>query len=132
MSGRRDGSMYERSKYFVRRYDWIDKLKPGDVVLFKSGALRTVLEVTHRTHNPKRLLCAMFTILHCSWTKRPYTSLERSDIAQRAQCVTRARVNLAKHPAALLAIADSHIRGFDANGEPNRVATCCDVIGVFE
>lgn len=132
MSKGQPGKAHHRSRYFTKRYDWIDRLKPGDVVKFKSGSLRTVLEVTYRTHDNGRLLCAMFTILHCSWTKRPYTILERSDIAQRGQCVTRARVNLAKHPAAVLAIADSCIRGLDDKGEPNRVATCCDVIGVFE
>lgn len=126
------GAMHYRSRYFAKHYDWIDQLKPGNVVLFKSGALRTVLEVTHRTRDNGRLLSAMFTIMHCSWTKRPYTHLERSDIAQRAQCVTQARVNIAKHPAAVLAIADSYVRGLDAEGKPNRVATCCDVIGVFE
>lgn len=104
---------------------WLDALQPGDVVRFRSGALRTCMRV-NRSHGEVR--GAWFPILRCSWTTRGHTVIGRTDLLQRAECITRAKINLSRYPVARALLEDLHGKGaYHADG-----ASCCDVIGVFE
>lgn len=106
-----------------RKRSWVDDIEPGMVILFKSGKLRTAIDVVHRPDGA--LHSVEFAILRCSWTERPGTVIERTALIQRASCITRARVNLSKSP-----IAQSILR--DIRDVLLRETHCCDVIGVFE
>lgn len=128
--------------YSSFRRTWLDDAKPGDVIRFKSGALRTALRVLYADGLRRRgQLVALpeglvwgiqFPILRCSWTKRGHTGMCRSVLLERAVCITRAHIDLRKFP-----VAQALIRDLDhpcpkegAHHEPG--AACCDVIGVFE
>jgi hypothetical protein len=123
------------------RPHWLDAIQPGDVIRFKSGALRTALIVMRsdgvRRRGQSRAIpkgfvwSVQFPILHCSWTTRGHTGIHRWDLIQRAECITRARINLEKYPTALALIDDAthpapKDGAYHADG-----ASCCDVIGVF-
>jgi hypothetical protein len=117
---------------------WLDTIKAGDVILFKSGALRTVLKCSFRNDYGlgRRLAGACFPILHCSWTERGYTVYCRSDLVPVVDCLTVAKINLSKYPTALRLLKDLSGRGGPVTGKaPNyrrvRGSSCCDVIGAF-
>lgn len=111
---------------------WFDiegAIKPGDVVRMKTGRLRTVLRVSYEGPNgygPKRLRSVTFAILRCSWTKRGYTSYNRTDLRAIIDCKTRARVNLMHYDVARRILKENYQRA------ECREIYCCDVIGVFE
>jgi hypothetical protein len=104
---------------------WLDSVQPGDVIRFKSGALRTVLDVWR---DNGRVRSVTFPILHCSWTKRGYTVYRRGDLTPHVLCLTRAKMPLHKFPLAQRLIKDLHTNGPPREGSPS----CCDVVGVFE
>ena len=102
---------------------WIDTLQAGDIVRFKNGAFRTVVEVGYRANG--RLLAAVFPILRCSWTRRPHTTIHRGDLLNVAERKEPGRIAIRRYPAARTILADLTTRG------PDRVGSCCDVIGSF-
>lgn len=106
-----------------RKRSWVDDIEPGMVILFKSGALRTAISVSRRAGG--HVHSVTFAILRCSWTKRPATVLERTDLKTRARCITRARIDLEKTHGAQLVLKD-------LKDHMAREVKCCDVIGVFE
>lgn len=110
---------------------WVDTIQPGDVLRFRSGALRTVLDVSKRRDG--RLHSAHFAIKVCSWTHRGYTILGRSDLLDRLEYRTLARIPLDRFqvPSRLVAEIERMRR---ARGPADFVpqVTCCDVVGVFE
>jgi len=59
--------------------DWRDSLKLGDVVLTKSGTPRVIRRISYRKSGI--LLAVTFSIKRESWTKRPYTVMNRSDLS---------------------------------------------------
>lgn len=136
-----------KPRYYRRT--WLDDVKPGDVVRFKSGALRTVLTVSRYDGNNNRgrphrmpaglVYAVCFPILHCSWTKRGYTVFFRTELLTLGECLTRARVNLENYPAARALLRDIAYRhtGPLAKRVEDIVAhyedgsSCCDVIGTF-
>ena len=131
------------------RQTWLDDVKPGDVIRFKSGALRTALTVSRYTGKnnrgrPHRMPAGLvygvhFPILHCSWTKRGHTLLIRSELLRLGECVTRAHINLESYPTAqalLRDIAHKHTGPLAKSVEEivayvEDCSSCCDVIGAF-
>lgn len=136
-----------KPRYYGRT--WLDDVKPGDVVRFKSGALRTALTVSHydgknnrgRQHRmPAGLVYAVhFPILHCSWTKRGHTVFFRTELLTLGECLTRAHVNLEAYPTAQALVRDIQYRhpgplakrAEDIVAHYEKGSTCCDVIGAF-
>jgi len=56
--------------------DWRDDLKAGDILITKSGDLRVIREAWY--FNDGTLGSVILAIRKCSWTRRPYTSYDRS------------------------------------------------------
>jgi hypothetical protein len=69
-----------------------------------------------------RVFGATFPILHCSWTKRAYTHMGRTDLITKAK---RGLKQLPNYHVARLAIAEM-------GDHHNRRVYCCDMVGVFE
>lgn len=55
-------------------YAWINSIKKGDVLKSPTGTLRIVRGVTHGGSICKTFV--QFTILRCSWTRRPTTTVD--------------------------------------------------------
>ena len=70
---------------------WVNKLKPGDVILFGNRKTpRVVLEVVR--HKPRKHAGKLWnrvyitlTIQHCSWTTRPDTVYNGYELAKKAK-----------------------------------------------
>jgi len=103
---------------------WLDSIRPGDVLRFRTGTLRTVLDVSHRPNGTVHSV--MFAIRHCSWTNRGYTIIDRAGLLDRVDGPTNARINLARQPIAQRLLEDAR------HPVPHTGITCCEVIGVFE
>lgn len=110
---------------------WIDELQVGDV-LRNDGGFRVVREVTRFGHGSRRgvrqfdrlgqVNCITLSILRCSWTKRPYTVMNRYDIVYQGYRPAGFRVRLDKPIDAQIARA--------LQDRTEYTMTCCDVVGV--
>jgi hypothetical protein len=115
----------------VDKLFWFDEqgaIRPGDVVRMKTGRLRTVLQVSYQGPNgygPVRIRSVVFPILHCSWTERGYTIVDRTMLIATIDCKTRARVNLMHYDAARRILKEQ----FESGSKYE--ITCCEVVGVF-
>ncbi|QYW02183.1 hypothetical protein CPT_Sonora_082 [Stenotrophomonas phage Sonora] len=102
--------------------EFLQTLKAGDL-LRVNGRLRVLREVKWRQHKdlpPTGWF--VFAILRCSWTRRPSTTKNVTDMMNcRVELVARNYVP--KHPVSLL--LDKDLR------EKTRTLECCDVIGVI-
>ncbi len=105
--------------------DWTNRLQPGDVVRFRSGALRVVRAVRH----PERPTSSYgeiyrssitFAIKRCSWTHRCYTVYTSSDLRTLGCSMTRAKVSLRKKIDRLI-MAELELNPLKPT------LTCCDV-----
>lgn len=110
---------------------WTDKIQKGDVLKFQSGKLRVVRSVTHSVGvSGKRRTSVSFSILHCSWTHRPYTSYSGSDLRTLGVRPTKARLSLRKKVDK--AIEREMFGREDGSGYPTLPAeqclSCCDVL----
>jgi hypothetical protein len=103
---------------------WIDTLRVGDVVRFKSGKLRTVVGVGYKDG---KVSSVGFPILVCSWTGRGYTVLARSDLKIRAQCKTIVKIDLSKHVVGTKLLEECSQVGKDL-----KLVSCCEIVGVIE
>lgn len=77
------------------RYAWVKTIRKGDVLKSGTGTLRAVREVKHNGASLGKT-SVMFSILHCSWTHRPHTTLTGTDLVQFGYRPTGARVRLNK------------------------------------
>lgn len=115
--------------------DWMATLQVGDV-LTNGRSYRVVREVSRwqrgRVAGKRRLQTipgegplrgVVFTIRHCSWTKRCYTVLTASDLLTLRFRPAGVRVKLNKPVDAKIA-ASLHERG------TRRTLRCCDVRGI--
>lgn len=57
---------------------WCDTLKVGDVITNDKGPYRVIRRVG--TKDDGSFGGVMLSIRHCSWTRRPYTCLNRTDL----------------------------------------------------
>ena len=76
-----------------RQFRWIKALRNGDVVKTPNGTLRVCRDVRHSGPSLGKTNVT-FTILHCSWTGRCYTSMTGNDLKQFGYKPTKARVRL--------------------------------------
>ena len=112
--------------------EWIDQLQVGDVIRNRGG-FRVVRKVS-RLKDPSRggmrkyneragqVNCVTLSILRCSWTKRPYTIVNRYDLSYAGYTPANFRIRLDKP----LDIQLAH--ELESQG---KTMTCCDVIGVL-
>ena len=101
-------------------FDWRDKIEKGDVLLSKSGTLRVVRRVSYTRGG--FLGCVYFAILHCSWTRRPYTCINRADLNTMGFIPTGAK-------AMLRSKMDKAIEREIGMCEPERRIYCWDIVG---
>jgi RNase P/RNase MRP subunit p30 len=104
------------------RRQFLLSLQPGDLLRI-NGKLRVLRYVRHRRwRNRPTTASYAFSILRCSWTRRPITCKNIHDLAT---CTVElvARNYQSKHPISQLLDADLR--------NNTRVLDCCDVIGVI-
>jgi hypothetical protein len=104
-----------------RRHSWIKNIQAGDVLKSGSGLLRVVRKVTHS----KTRCSVTFTIKHCSWTGRCYTTMSSSDL------ITFGYVSTGKKYPLTATMVDREIAYCIANHDiKDQTLKCCDVEGV--
>ena len=108
--------------YHKLRRDWRDRIKVGDVLLERNKTQRVVREVSYRKDG--FIWGVHFAIKRCSWTRRCYTVLCRSDLKQRGFVPAGARVRLDQP------IDKKIARDLEYDNRFNQRLTCCDVEGV--
>lgn len=105
--------------------DWTNRLQPGDVVRFPSGALRVVRAVKHpdrptSSYGDIYRSSITFSIKRCSWTHRCHTTYTSSDLRTLGCVKTRAKVLLRKKIDRLISE--------ELRLNPDKpMLTCCDV-----
>lgn len=111
----------------AEREAMIDSLQVGDLVRL-NGTLRIVRGI-HKP-NPKstkphnRVYSVTFSILRCSWTRKPYTVKGRVDMYNVPLEVVQRDYGTMHNPIDVLLQADCENRSGDT------LLKCCDVIGV--
>lgn len=103
----------------MRRRNWLERVRPGDVLETPRGRLRVVREVKRFNGYAHWFT---FTIMHCSWTERCVTVMNRHDILGRRYRPTGKRLRLTKPIDRKIA------REVEYRGKPRM--TCCDVSGI--
>lgn len=126
-------------RYEIPPKSWVDDIVVGSVVRMKSGRLRTAILVRRvDTHRGPRVWAVYFPILHCSWTKRGHTTINRSDLRARGLAITQAKIDVLGHPLLRRVQLDAlgpYPDGWDANHDGSYVVDgsgCCCVVGVVE
>jgi hypothetical protein len=99
----------------------IDDLRAGDIVAF-NRRVRVVREVTRRRG---RVSHVTFSILRCSWTRRPFTTRNRSDLYHVDLMILVRDYPIDATPLEALLYRDI------MNTREKSVLQCCDVIGVL-
>jgi hypothetical protein len=118
-----EGSMREKKTY----QPWMDKIQVGSILKTRSGDLRVVRDVKHRTHTRgawkgAKGVTVYLAIRRCSWTRRCYTVLSDNDLTQQGFSYVGARLKLKTEADYKIATAiESRDRDF---------LSCCDVRGV--
>jgi len=109
---------------------WIHRIKKGDVLRMPSGRLRVVRYVNHSVTSkgvahPVPRTTVIFSIAHCSWTSRCYTTYTGNDLVQMGYRPTKARVRLRSK-------LDRQIEEEFMRRGPASLCKlhCCDVIGI--
>lgn len=97
---------------------WMKNLKPGDVLYTRGGDLRVVRAVTRFENGD--LKCIDLVIRKCSWTHRPYTVLNYTDLRHRGFGHTGLNIPLDKEFQKKLGLKNTKPSEFD----------CCDVKGI--
>lgn len=105
------------------KHAWVDELKIGDVI-YNGRRYRAVRDVSHKKNG--QVHCVTLSILHCSWTQRPYTTYNRYDLTymgyQRVPGV-RAKFDTPRDKKLNEYITSRHVE--------KRSMTCCDVDGML-
>lgn len=109
-----------RNRSRVREFDWRDTIEIGSVLKTRGGKYRIVRDLRRQKNG--RLLSICCVIMHCSWTKRCYTTMNRHDIKWQ-------RLTLVPHVKAKMnGPLDEKINRDCRTRERN--LTCCDVEGI--
>ncbi|HET6725856.1 MAG TPA: hypothetical protein VFH85_07620 [Gammaproteobacteria bacterium] len=114
----------------IEREAMIDSLQVGDLVRFR-GALRVVRGVNRfagyrkSKRKPSQVQSIDFSILRCSWTRRPYTVVSRCDLYRVPLEIVKRGFGTEHGPLDVLLQRD-----IDARGCAPSLLQCCDVIGV--
>lgn len=106
----------------------IDSLQVGDLIRL-NGTLRIVRDLGRRTRRSplksEQVYSITCAIRRCSWTRRPYTTINRCDLYHARLEVVRRGYGTEHGPIEVMLqqeIADDNLR----------ILECCDVIGVIE
>lgn len=107
----------------------IDSLEPGDLIRL-NGTLRVVRDVGRRTKKsplrPEQVYSITCAIRRCSWTRRPYTTINRCDLYLVPLEVVRKGYGAEHGPLEVMLQQEIE----DKHGD-RRILECCDVIGVI-
>lgn len=99
---------------------WFKTVKVGDVLRNANGTLRVVRKIHYFKDGDLRSI--NFVIMHCSWTKHPFTSLNFTDLRYLGYEPVGLRVRLTTQ-------LDKHIANACKNTN-DRTLDCCDVKGI--
>jgi hypothetical protein len=129
----------KRSRHAKPQPEWMLRLRVGDSLLSGGGTPRIVRKISR--YATGELSCVTFAIRHCSWTTRPYTTVNYNDLLQfgytpikapRYRFKTKMDQKLQKEILSWRTVAKgSKLLAKDrAKGWRNLKLTCCDVHGV--
>jgi len=108
----------------------IDNLLVGQIITTPAGTKRTVLAISRKPDRAngriKGRILVTVAILHCSWTHRPHTCLDRQTL-RAGYGVTDVVVAFQRWKLAKMVLAD--LAACENGGKS--VCQCCDVIGKF-
>ena len=108
--------------------EWMDNLKVGDVLLWgRKETPRVIRDMSMHHIWSDRLGYVTFAIRRCSWTHRPYTLYNRSEVRAMGKR-TRKKSKISSQLDKKL---DYAIHDRDWHLSNNRLV-CCDVIGVLD
>jgi hypothetical protein len=109
------------------RKELIDSLELGDLVRI-NGTLRVVRDVSPGRFKQAqvRVRSITFSILRCSWTRRPYTVKNRCDLYHAKVEVVQKGFGCEHGPIEVVLQEDITKRFYDKS-----LLECCDVIGVI-
>ena len=100
----------------------IDSLQVGDLIRI-NNLTRVVRGVAHKRGGKVRSIT--FSIQRCSWTRRPYTVLGRSDLYLCTLHVVKRGYGVQR--TGLEALLQK-----DVEDHNSRILECCDVIGMIK
>lgn len=103
---------------------WPHDCEIGDILRDARGNLRTVIYLTRGKNGLPTSVS--FPILRCSWTRRPYTTLNYTDLKARGFRPTGARVKRIPVLMACVAIQASK------STSDERSVYCWDTVGVIK
>ena len=106
----------------IEREATIDSLSAGDLVR-RNGRLRVVRDVARKAGG--RVRSVTFSIQRCSWTRRPYTTVGRSDMYAGTLEVVCRGYGVSRGPLEVLLQRDIEAKGAAS------LLECCDVVGVI-
>lgn len=100
--------------------EWMRDVKVGDVLVNASGTYRVVRAVSRFPNG--NLATVTFVIKHCSWTRRPYTVMNFTDLRQQGYrpAHARSKLNGPLDPVIARVVVDHR----------NHELTCCAVKGI--
>jgi hypothetical protein len=98
----------------------IDSIEDGDLIRL-NGTLRVARSVSRREGRVKSIT---FAIRRCSWTRRPYTVVGRTDMYLKPLEIVAKGFGLCHGPLDMFLQSD-----VEARGGPS-LLQCCDVIGI--
>jgi len=108
------------------------RLVPGQVIVSPTGKHRTVLTVRlvgrWSGSVPEKYVSVTVPILHCSWTKRPWTSLDYQTLRLYQATKTVLAINRWK---VVKRIRDDELRCWTGKSN-NRSCDCCEVVGKLQ
>jgi hypothetical protein len=98
----------------------IDSIQTEDLIRL-NGAIRIARSVKRKGGRVKSVI---FAIRRCSWTRRPYTVINRADMYLKPLEIVAKGFSLCRGPIDAMLQSD-----IEARGGPS-LLECCDVIGV--
>ena len=102
---------------------WMDTVKEGDVLINSNGTDRIVRKVGR--HKDGSLRSINFSIMHCSWTTRAYTTYHQTDLVTLGYEPLNVSIPLNSKLDRKIAAA---IKNW--NLPPERSIQCCAVAGI--
>ena len=104
------------------RDNWTHYVRAGDILKAPNGLLRVVRKCSYSKRHPRAMVC--FTIRHCSWTGRCYTSYDTGELKRMGYRPVKARYRLRSQLDWEIAENLKYKNRFD------QTLHCCDVRGI--
>jgi hypothetical protein len=111
----------------AERIRLVESLRENDLIRW-NGKLRVIRGVTPGTGTGYRRISFSFSILRCSWTRRPFTTYTRTDL----QDLKRPLELVARNYKDKTVIGQLVNKDIQARSSAPSVLECCDVVGVIK